>query len=128
MLRSIAISTSCQIGKTFTLAIIVFNTRKYIMNVKNILSAFVLLAVVTSPVTALAVEPTGHDHAAAKGIPGASGSTVKQADKDCIPTQAQGAGDDKAKPSQESKAKCVPKQKEYYDDQKHDHAKSKSLP
>ena len=82
------------------------------MNVKNILSAIAFLAVVTSPVTALAVEPTGHDHSATKGAtPSSSGSTVKKADKECNPTQAQGAGDDQAKPSQESTAKCVPEHK-----------------
>lgn len=97
------------------------------MNVKNILSAIAFLAVVTSPVTALAVEPTGHDHSATKGAtPSSPGSTVEKADKECNPTQAQGAGDDKANQSQESKEKCVPK-KEYYNDQKHDHPKSKNL-
>lgn len=97
------------------------------MNAKNILSAIAFLAVVTSPVTALSDEPTGHDHLSTKGsTPSATGSTVDKADKECDPTQVQGAGDDKANQSQESKEKCVSK-KEYYEDQKHDHAKSKNL-
>ena len=97
------------------------------MTVKNILSAFVFLAVVASPVTALAVEPTGHDHSATKGAtPSATGRTGK-ADKDCNPTQTQSAGDDKAKPSQESTAKCVPEHKKNENEKKHDHAKSKNL-
>jgi len=98
------------------------------MTVRNILSAFVFLAVVASPVTALSDEPTGHDHSATKGsTPSSTGSTVDKADKDkeCNPTQVQGAGDDKANPSQESKEKCVPKQKK--NDEKHDHSKFKNL-
>jgi hypothetical protein len=96
------------------------------MNVKSILSAFVFLAVVTSPVAALADEPAPHDHQAIKtGNPSSSGSTKHAADNECDSTQAQGAGDDKANQSQESKKKCVPKKQK--NDQKHDHAKSKNL-